>query len=255
MTTDRPAIGGHPTAGNRRPPLDSTSVPSATTNLDGQMHARSAARSSGRVGPSIVYGPIKRLTDLLLASVFLVVTLPLFLVVAVVIKSSSRGPVFYTHERIGQRGEPFTLIKFRTMRPGAAADVAADPALYDAYVANDFKLAEDDARITRVGRWLRKSSLDELPQLLNVLSGQMSIVGIRPLIDAEFAERSLEDRELYASLRPGLTGLWQVAGRSTVGRVERRALDRRYGLECSAWLDLSILMRTPGALLRTEQTR
>lgn len=205
--------------------------------------------------PSIGYRCFRRTVDITAASVGLVLTFPLFIGVAFVIALSGRGGIFFSQQRVGLDGELFTLVKFRSMRSGTHDEVLTDPEVFATYVANGYKLGEDDPRITRVGRWLRKTSLDELPQLVNVLAGQMSVVGVRPLVPDEFASRAPSDRELYCRLRPGLTGLWQVEGRSSLHPSSRVELDREYLRRCSVMADLKILMRTPVALLRTSHAQ
>jgi len=171
-------------------------------------------------------------------------------VIAVLVKLTSRGPVVFHHGRVGRGGEVFDVYKFRSMREGTEVDVVHDPALWASYVDHGFKLAPDDPHITRFGRMLRRTSLDELPQLVNVLRGEMSLVGVRPLLAEELALRSPYDQALYRTLRPGMTGLWQTEGRSTVHDVDRLLLDRRYLEQWSPWGDLVILARTPRALVR-----
>ena len=230
-----------------------TSAPSST--VDACQDAGCTDRSAPALGRSVglVYRSFRRTVDVTVSFVGLVVSLPLFLVVAASIAASSRGPVFFSQDRIGLGGERFTIVKFRTMRQGTDQEVLSDPAVYEAYVANGYKLGNDDPRITRIGRWLRKTSLDELPQMVNVLAGQMSIVGVRPLVPDEFAARAPSDRELYVRLRPGLTGLWQIAGRSSLSHANRLELDREYLRTASIRRDLSILLRTPAALFRTGE--
>jgi lipopolysaccharide/colanic/teichoic acid biosynthesis glycosyltransferase len=206
-------------------------------------------------GVGLGYRAFRRTLDIVVSFVGLVVTVPLFLPVAFAIAVTSRGPVFFAQDRVGLHGATFTIVKFRTMRHGTHDEVIADDAARAAYVANGYKLGEDDPRITRVGRWLRKTSLDELPQLVNVLAGQMSVVGVRPLVPDELAARPIADRELYCRLRPGLTGLWQIAGRSSLEPASRVELDRDYLTRCSIGLDLRILARTPAALVRTHEAR
>lgn len=223
------------------------------------VHTRSDRRARGdvdrttRIGRG--YRTFRRSLDITVAFVGLVLTVPVFVPLAIAIAATSRGPVFFSQDRVGRGGELFTIVKFRTMRHGTHDEVLADAVARAAYVANGYKLGEDDPRITRVGRWLRKTSLDELPQLVNVLAGQMSVVGVRPLVADELAERSPADRELYCRLRPGLTGLWQIAGRSALEPASRVELDREYLTKCSIGLDLRILARTPAALARTHEAR
>ncbi len=200
------------------------------------------------------YRFIKRTIDIVVSLVLLVLTIVLFVIVVLVIVVRDQGPVFFTQPRIGRDGKPFTLIKFRTMTTDTVDVLANDAELRRRFVENGYKLAPDDPRITSLGRILRRTSLDELPQLLNVLGGQMSLVGIRPLVADEYSGRPPDDRDLYASLRPGLTGLWQVEGRSRLSTERRLDLDRRYARQCSTWGDVKILVRTPIALLRVNDS-
>lgn len=196
----------------------------------------------------------KRALDVLIATVMLFVLSPVMLVIATIVAVTSSGGPIFMHERIGRDGRSFTLYKFRSMRAGTCERVMNDPDLLAHYRANNFKLDGSHDAITQVGRWLRKSSLDELPQLWNVLIGDMSLVGVRPLVADEFASRPVYDQRLYVSLPPGLTGLWQVEGRSAIGGAERTELDRRYVERWSFWGDVRILARTPRAVLSPANT-
>jgi exopolysaccharide biosynthesis polyprenyl glycosylphosphotransferase len=183
----------------------------------------------------------KRLFDITLSGAVLLLTLPLFLVISGAIKLSSPGPVFYRQQRIGKQGNPFTLLKFRTMVDGA--DVMLD-LLVAANEADGplFKI-RNDPRVSRVGRFLRRSSLDELPQLLNVLKGDMSLVGPRPPLPHEVAR--YEDWQLdRLEVRPGITGLWQVSGRSDLSFNEMVRLDLFYIENWSLAYDMFILIKT-----------
>jgi lipopolysaccharide/colanic/teichoic acid biosynthesis glycosyltransferase len=193
---------------------------------------------------------IQRLLDIVGATLAAVVALLPGLLIAVIVKVTSPGPAFFVQTRVGRRGELFQLVKFRTMRDGTHVEVKENAEMFADYRANDFKLPPDDPRITGIGRWLRRTSLDEVPQLINVLKGEMSIVGVRPLVPEELLLRPSYDRALYVTLRPGMTGLWQVEGRSTVQREDRLCLDRRYLENWSLWDDARIMLRTPGALFR-----
>lgn len=194
---------------------------------------------------------VKRGLDVVLALAALVVCVPLLTLVAFAVFLTSPGPVLFRQERVGRNGEPFRIVKFRTMVRDAEKALRADPALYAVYVANDFKLpAGADPRLTKVGAFLRKSSLDELPQFWNVLLGHMSMVGPRPVVPSELA-RYDEYLDAYQSVRPGLTGVWQVHGRGTVEYPERAAIDARYVAEWSMAGDLKLLALTvPAVLLR-----
>ncbi|HEY3248936.1 MAG TPA: sugar transferase [bacterium] len=189
---------------------------------------------------------VKDAVDVVGAAVGLVVFSPLFAVIAVLIGLDTPGPVFYRHARIGKGGLPFSAWKFRTMIHDADRALAADPALQSRFEAA-YKLV-DDPRITRVGRWLRRTSLDELPQLFNVLKGEMSLVGPRPIVEEELRKYGPWERRLLR-VRPGMTGLWQVLRHSEPDYGERVKLDMYYIDHWSVGLDLRILARTIGVVL------
>lgn len=209
--------------------------------------------TADRLTPSRPARAAKRAIDLVGATVALCLALPAILVIAVAVRCTSAGPVLFRQERVGRGGRTFRVLKFRTMRDGTDREVRRSSAEWAAYVANDFKLAKDDARVTPVGRFLRVTSLDELPQLINVIAGHMSLVGIRPLVPEELELRPPAEQACYRAMRPGLTGLWQVEGRSTISHVDRRALDTRYVANWSIWSDLKILVRTPIAVARVRR--
>lgn len=192
----------------------------------------------------------RRILDIVVATLLLVVLAPVMVLIGMLVKSTSRGPVLFRQQRVGRGGELFTIVKYRTMVDGMYESVRADPALWQAYVDNDYKLPSSAARLTRVGRLLRITSLDELPQLLNVVRGDMSLVGIRPLVPEELAARPDRSQRLYSMLAPGMTGLWQVEGRSAVQDWNRVALDDDYVERWSFRGDLAILARTPLAVAR-----
>ena len=190
----------------------------------------------------------KRLFDLVAATVLLVVAGVPMTLIAVVIKLDSRGPVFHVQERVGYGGRTFRLYKFRSMRAGADAAKAELLAKNEAE-APLFKMRHDPRR-TRVGEFLRRFSLDELPQLLNVLKGEMSLVGPRPAL-AEEAGFPLSPAHAHRALAiPGMTGLWQVNGRSLLSFREMVALDVEYAREWSLWLDLRILLKTAPTVIK-----
>jgi undecaprenyl-phosphate galactose phosphotransferase len=194
---------------------------------------------------------IKLGVDILVAVLALLFLSPLLLAIAVFVKADG-GPVFYAQTRVGRDGRHFRCWKFRTMAVGAEQRLqqllAADPAAAEEW-ARTQKLTADP-RVTGIGAVLRRTSLDELPQLLNVLHGDMSLVGPRPIVDAE-VERYAEAIASYCAVRPGLTGLWQVSGRSETSYARRVQLDIRYVKTWSLLQDLSILLRTiPAVLLR-----
>lgn len=192
---------------------------------------------------------VKRLLDLLGAGLGLTVLGPVLLVIAGAIKIDSRGPVFFKQERLGARGRRFRCIKFRSMHRDAEALLRRNGELYQEYLANHFKLPEElDPRLTRVGRFLRKTSLDELPQLFNVLLGHMSLVGPRPIVPDELDHYGGE-APLFLSLKPGITGAWAVSGRSHVGYPDRAQVELSYIRTWSLTSDLMILLQTVPAVL------
>ncbi len=203
-------------------------------------------------------GRIKRLVDVVVSTAAIVVLSPLFVLLALLVKRSSAGPVFFEQERLGIDGQPFRFYKFRTMLHNS------DDAIHRQFAAmfingdgepepettndNVFKL-QDDPRITRIGKWLRKSSLDELPQLFNILRGDMSLVGPRPPICYEIDNYQPWHLERL-KVTPGLTGLWQVSGRSQVPFEEMVRLDVHYINNWSLALDFQILFKTIPVVLR-----
>jgi len=205
---------------------------------------------------------IKRLMDIVGSSLALIFFGPVFFVIGLVIKMSSKGPVLFRQERIGQHGEPFTFLKFRTMH------VNNDPGLHQEYVrkliagqaepapsngsGHGVYKIKSDPRVTRFGALLRRTSLDELPQLINVLRGEMSLVGPRPPIKYEVEAYDTWHRGRLMEAKPGITGLWQVNGRSRVKFDEMVRLDIRYARSWSLWLDIQILLHTPRAVFLGE---
>lgn len=193
----------------------------------------------------------KRVLDIVLAAVLLIVFLPLMVVIGLAVALSSSGPVVFRQTRVGLGERPFTMLKFRTMRHNASVG------LVDLLQADGHQLSlrtkpRHDPRITAVGRFLRKGSLDELPQLVNVLRGDMSLVGPRPCERVEHTTLSPEDQVKRVSVKPGMTGLWQVSGRSTITAEKAIQLDLQYIDDWRLRLDLLILLRTLPAVLRTR---
>jgi undecaprenyl-phosphate galactose phosphotransferase len=194
---------------------------------------------------------LKRSFDIVGATALLMLLSPLFAAIAIAIKRFDKGPILYEHERIGHNRRPFKCLKFRTMAVDAEERLARwqdeDPDLYEEFQKN-FKL-RDDPRVTRPGKWLRKTSLDELPQLINVLRGEMSLVGPRPVVESELDNYYGPAAQLYARVQPGMTGLWQVSGRSDTTYEERVTYDEWYVLNWSFWYDIVILLRTARIVL------
>jgi exopolysaccharide production protein ExoY len=193
----------------------------------------------------------KRVIDVVGASLFLILLAPVLVVVAVMVGLDG-GQILYTHRRVGRGGQHFNCLKFRTMCADADLALAAllerDEALRQEWLAT--RKLRDDPRVTRVGRILRMASLDELPQLLNVLNGEMSLVGPRPVLQQELDTFYGPAAFYYLSVRPGITGLWQVNGRSDTDYKERVMLDVQYAKEISLRSDFWILMRTAAVVLK-----
>jgi lipopolysaccharide/colanic/teichoic acid biosynthesis glycosyltransferase len=201
----------------------------------------------------------KQVMDIVGSALILIFCTPLLLIIAIAIKASSKGPVLFRQQRVGQYGRYFTFLKFRSMHTGNdhsvheeyATKLIAGLVEHKPSNGNDkgiYKLT-NDTRVTRFGKFLRRTSLDELPQLVNVLKGDMSLVGPRPAIPYELAAYQTWHRRRVLEVKPGITGLWQVTGRSTVTFDEMVRLDLRYATSWSPWLDIKILMRTPRAVI------
>lgn len=196
---------------------------------------------------------LKRAFDVIVSVAALIFLAPALLTIALLIKLTDRGPILYRHTRVGRQGERFQCLKFRSMATDSAERLARI-LLDDPHAAREWELHQklrNDPRVTMIGKFLRKSSLDELPQLLNVLQGDMSIVGPRPITRAEL-NRYGKDRRYYLLVRPGITGLWQVSGRSSTGYERRIRFDREY-LEEWSWLgEFWIILMTIPAVLNTR---
>jgi exopolysaccharide production protein ExoY len=202
---------------------------------------------------SQVQAAVKRAADFVLSVLMLIVLSPLLGAIAIAIRLTSPGPVLFRQKRLGFEGEPFTLLKFRTMREDAEQILRDTPSLHQKYVQNNFKLpGGEDPRVTPLGRFLRATSLDELPQLFNVLIGEMSLVGPRPIVPNEAVEYG-DSATLFMSAKPGMTGHWQVSGRSEIAEYGKRVeLDLEYIRDQSFGKDLEILIRTVPAVLRRK---
>lgn len=202
---------------------------------------------------SVGYRIYKRLLDLVVVLALLPILVPLGALVALLVASSSAGPILYCQQRIGRFGKKFCMWKFRSMHVHGdeilASYLEQNPVAAKEWLHSQ-KL-KDDPRVTSIGRLLRRSSLDELPQFLNVLFGSMSLVGPRPIVESE-VERYRENYLFYTSATPGLSGLWQVSGRSNVSYDERVQLDKNYVCDWTLGLDLRILWRTAIAVWRKQ---
>lgn len=190
-----------------------------------------------------MYNFLKRTLDILFSFLFFIILLPFFLIIMIFVKLTSRGPVFYLHERVGKGEKKFNVLKFRTMvydnRP---LNEILTPEQHAEYKEN-YKI-KNDPRVTKFGKFLRKTSLDELPQLLNIIKGDMSFVGPRPVMTEEIDRLKIEDKKKYLSVLPGLTGYWAVNGRSATSYEKRLELELYYVEHKSIWLDIKIVFKT-----------
>jgi Undecaprenyl-phosphate galactose phosphotransferase WbaP len=243
------------------PDMTAEAVQEASVALSTLAAERVSDRNKHRVNdPKLVHASrransrVKRWFDILGAVGGLIFLAPVFVTIALMIKLDDRGPVFFAHRRVGRRGRMFACWKFRTMVLDADQALerllASDPEAAREWRENQ-KL-QNDPRITSVGKFLRYTSLDELPQLFNVLMGEMSLVGPRPVTKAELNERYAKDRRYYLLVRPGVTGLWQVSGRNRLSYSRRVQLDEQYLREWSFSRDLSILVRTVDVVFRRD---
>ena len=212
-----------------------------------------------RGGKNRLGGAIKRGMDILGSLLLLALLSPVFFVVAAAVKLTSKGPILFRQQRIGEHGIPFTFLKFRSMYSNNDSSqhkeyvrqlIAGQAVKHPTNGTGEgvFKLT-NDSRITPVGNFLRRTSLDELPQFINVLRGEMSLVGPRPPVTYEVEAYATWHRRRLLEAKPGITGLWQVHGRSRVGFDDMVRLDLRYARNCSPWLDLKILLQTPKAVI------
>lgn len=197
------------------------------------------------------YDAAKRVLDVVIAAAAMLILSPLLLVIPILIKLDSPGPVLHRASRLGKGGSTFLKYKFRTMLPHGETLlqelVAADERIRDEY-RRTYKI-RNDPRVTRVGKVLRRLSLDELPQFVNVLIGDMSVVGPRDILPQELEDHYAHCKDLFLSVKPGITGLWQVSGRSRLPYTDRVRLDMEYIRKRSLLLDLAILSRTIPAVL------
>jgi len=215
--------------------------------FDGEL---SVLLGQSKVAPYTIGGKSKRIFDVIIASITLIVFLPLFAFVVLLLKLSDPGPVVFRHIRVGQGGRRFACFKFRSMVLDSdkvlKTLLESDPAARKEWDRTQ-KLA-NDPRITPVGKFLRQSSLDELPQLINVIRGDMSLVGPRPIVPSELT-RYGDKLSLYLQARPGITGIWQVSGRNDCGYDRRIEMDANYVRNWRFSTDFVILLRTLGAVL------
>lgn len=198
----------------------------------------------------IAYNMTKRIVDFILSFIGLIVLSPAFLFLSIIIKIDSKGPVFFAHKRIGKNGNAIKIYKFRTMHKDAEAMIENFTEEQMKEYKENYKLKEDP-RITRVGKILRKTSLDELPQILNILKGELSIIGPRPVVESEL-EKYGPNKSKFLSVKPGLTGYWQANGRSSTTYEERMDMELYYIENRSLWLDIKLFFKTIISVIKRE---
>ncbi len=199
------------------------------------------------------YDILKRFIDIIIGTIGLIICIPIFIIIGIAIKIDSKGPVFFKHKRIGKHGKKLEIYKFRTMIENAEEAMKNFTEEQKKEFAENFKL-ENDPRVTRVGKILRKTSLDELPQIINILKGEMSIIGPRPVVRSEL-EKYGSNQDKFLSVAPGLTGYWAANGRSDVSYEERMALELYYVNNRSLILDMKIFFKTIGSVLKGRGAR
>lgn len=233
---------------SKMPGLDTLAA--LTRDTEAKYSAVPQAIRAPALSRSAVAGAAKRMLDVAGALALLIALAPAFLLIALLV-SRDGGPVFFAHPRVGRGGALFGCLKFRSMvidsEARLRAHLAADAAARAEWEAT--RKLKNDPRVTRIGRFLRATSLDELPQVLNVLRGEMSLVGPRPVQQAELERFYGAAAAYYMAVRPGITGLWQVSGRSETSYAQRVALDVAYVATGTFWQDVRILLRTPVAVL------
>lgn len=197
-----------------------------------------------------IYNILKRLFDLISATCVLILSSPLFLIIAIAVRIDSKGPIFFGHKRLGENGKLISVYKFRSMIPNAKEVFDKFTPEQKIEFEKNFKL-EDDPRITKVGDFLRRTSLDELPQLINIIKGNMSVVGPRPIVEKEIEKYGEYANKLF-SVKPGLTGYWQANGRSDTTYEERVQMDMYYIDNRSFFLDIKIIIKTVLSVIKKE---
>ena len=203
-----------------------------------------------RTNRNFLYLNMKNGFDIVFSLLVIVIGFPIFLLIAILIKFSSRGPIFYYHKRVGKNFKTFYCIKFRTMHPEAEdilSNLLENNELIKLEYEKNHKI-KNDPRITRIGKFLRKTSLDELPQFLNVLKLEMSVIGPRPIVENEIVKYD-DSISKVVSIKPGITGLWQVSGRNNLSYKKRVYLDCLYVEQLNLLMDLRIILRTLGVLI------
>lgn len=193
----------------------------------------------------------KRFVDISVSMFALIILAPLFLIITLFYTfGENKGPIFYRQKRIGEQGKPFYIFKFRSMVVGAEQKLYDNPALYAKFVENGYKLpTAEDPRITKFGAFIRRTSIDELPQFLNILIGDMTVIGPRPVVETELKEYETPERVAkFLSVRPGAMGLWQGSGRSDIQYPKRADIELEYVDHPNLWFDFIVLFKNFGAV-------
>lgn len=204
--------------------------------------SKAAASNTHSVKPKPIYDFVKRVFDIVWSLIGLIVLSPVFIILSILVKTTSEGPVFFAHKRVGKGGKTIKIYKFRSMVTNAEELIKQFTPEQKAEYEKNFKL-ENDPRVTKVGKFMRKTSLDELPQLINILKGDISVVGPRPVMDVETKIYG-NYRDMLLSVKPGLTGFWAANGRSHTTYTRRRAMEIYYVKNRSVLLDLKIIFKT-----------
>lgn len=212
--------------------------------------SKAAASNTHSVKPKPIYDFVKRVFDIVWSLIGLIVLSPVFIILSILVKTTSEGPVFFAHKRVGKGGKTIKIYKFRSMVTNAEELIKQFTPEQKAEYEKNFKL-ENDPRVTKVGNFMRKTSLDELPQLINILKGDISIVGPRPVMDVETKIYG-NYRDMLLSVKPGLTGFWAANGRSHTTYTRRRAMEIYYVKNRSVLLDLKIIFKTFISVFKRE---
>ena len=213
--------------------------------------SKAATSNTHSVKPKPIYDFVKRVFDIVCSLIGLIVLSPVFIILSILIKTTSEGPAFFAHKRVGKGGKTIKIYKFRSMVTNAEELIKQFTPEQKAEYEKNFKL-ENDPRVTKVGKFMRKTSLDELPQLWNILKGDMSFVGPRPLISSEMRAHRLRLEYGVYRFRPGLTGLAQINGRDEISLMKKMKYDKIYCDNWSIKLDLIILLKSVGVALKQE---
>ena len=212
--------------------------------------SKAAASNTHSVKPKPIYDFVKRVFDIVWSLIGLIVLSPVFIILSILVKTTSEGPVFFAHKRVGKGGKTIKIYKFRSMVTNAEELIKQFTPEQKAEYEKNFKL-ENDPRVTKIGNFMRKTSLDELPQLINILKGDISIVGPRPVMDVETKIYG-NYRNMLLSVKPGLTGFWAANGRSHTTYTRRRAMEIYYVKNRSVLLDLKIIFKTFISVFKRE---